>query len=693
MTITRIGSTSTTVGTSVSLPIHQAGDLIIIFAFNRGSTTLPTPPTASGTVPSWIFSRSRTSVNLSGVVYYALASASTTTSGTWSNTSQIATIVYRGASSLVNSNAAGLTAGSTSLITYPVVSIPAGGFSTDVAFRVAYHTTATDVNSAVFSGWVLAGASNGSSTTGEYAAYTTLSSISPITSANDTVNSSGSYVSFTFVAKAYARQKLIADLRAYTATVSSANLIRVFVFSADAASFQFSASDASLNRSLIADSGSGNFYVAGADASLTTGTFIPPLAVLRGRFQAEGLAALFFYDRRFDAGTTSHLVSGSDVSFPRGYYLNPQSADFTLEGPAPLLAKAVIFYPARGVFSVARPGAGLGRGFYLSASPAPFSAPLVSVDLYRYARLLCESNSLLTAAHAIDLLRDLRVAFTHGIFSLLGFGAGTRNTPGMPPSGQPTLPPLSPYGGSDRTGGLSIAPHYVQFNSFQKSKDYGLVNNLTARVAGSVGSQAGTNTIYIRAETDGPAQILIRKSNANQYTSKYIDVGILDENRKPITLTANGFAYSNDNYATAEDESLRPLPPSTYYFTITTSQWQAIPFEVFIQIFRYRELSGVITGTLTPYGRFANAKLYGTALLAFPATGSIPSRTTLKLINGATTATVQPSLSLAIMRGVASGSMQPYGRLKQTHRITGQASLGNANVATLSSAPPYGSGY
>lgn len=691
MAITRISSASTASGTSVTLPTHQAGDLIIIFAFNRNTTTLPTPPAASGTVPSWIFFRSRTATGLGGVVYYALASDSTTTSGTWSNTTQIATIVYRGASSLTGGSSNGI--GGTNLITFPSLTIPAGGLSTDVAFRVAYHTTATDVNSAFFSGWALAAASTGSSTTGEYAAYTTLSSSSSITSTSDTVNSSGSFVSFTFVAKSYERQDLIADRRTYTTTVFSATLGLGRTFSADAASFQFSAPDVSLTKSFITNSGSGDFYLTGAAVSLTTGTFTPPLSVLRGRFQAEGLAALFFYDRRFDAGNRSYLISAGDAVFPRGYYLNPQTADFTLQGPSPLLAKAVIFYPAQGVFSVARPGAGLGRGFYLSASPAPFSAPLASADLYRYARLLSESGSFLTAAPAIDLLRDLRIAFARGIFSLLGFGAGTRNTPGMPPSGQPTLPPLSPYGGSDRTGGLSIAPHYVQFNSFQKSKDYGLVSNLTAQVAGSVGSQAGTNTIYIRAETDGPAQLLIRKSNANQYTSKYIDVGILDENRKPIALTANGFAYSNDNHATAEDESLQPLPPSTYYFTITTSQWQAIPFEVFIQIFRYRELSGVITGTIAPYGRFANAKLYGNALLTFPATGSIPSRTALKLINGATTATAQPSLSLAIMRGVASGSMQPYGRLKQTHRITGQASLGNANVATLSSAPPYGGGY
>ena len=45
------------VGTSVAIPAHQAGDLILVFA-RRASNSSATIPSPGGTVPTWITAQS-----------------------------------------------------------------------------------------------------------------------------------------------------------------------------------------------------------------------------------------------------------------------------------------------------------------------------------------------------------------------------------------------------------------------------------------------------------------------------------------------------------------------------------------------------------------------------------------------------------------------------------------------------------
>ena len=53
MAISIIGTPAAAAATSITLPTHAAGDLIVIFAFKDGATTIPTVPSAGGTVPTW----------------------------------------------------------------------------------------------------------------------------------------------------------------------------------------------------------------------------------------------------------------------------------------------------------------------------------------------------------------------------------------------------------------------------------------------------------------------------------------------------------------------------------------------------------------------------------------------------------------------------------------------------------------
>jgi hypothetical protein len=108
------GATGTT---SATLPTHQAGDVIIAFAFRDGSTTQPTLP--AGWIPI---------TNVAGTLCcsrtaWRRATGAGTTTGTWTNASRVSFIVLRGCWS-ENPIAADATgSGSGTNLNYPAVTL------------------------------------------------------------------------------------------------------------------------------------------------------------------------------------------------------------------------------------------------------------------------------------------------------------------------------------------------------------------------------------------------------------------------------------------------------------------------------------------------------------------------------------------------------------------------------------------
>lgn len=97
MALSRVGGSSAA-STSIAIPAHVAGDLIVIWAFRDGSTTPPTKPTAGGTVPSFTTVDGPTGANsCSAICAWAFATGTTDTSGTWTNATGISVEVWRGA--------------------------------------------------------------------------------------------------------------------------------------------------------------------------------------------------------------------------------------------------------------------------------------------------------------------------------------------------------------------------------------------------------------------------------------------------------------------------------------------------------------------------------------------------------------------------------------------------------------------
>ncbi|WP_109551331.1 hypothetical protein [Mycobacteroides franklinii] len=117
-------SSAAAAATSVSIPAHSVGDLIVIFAFNPFTTTAPTAPSPGGTVPSWNYIDNANSGSGSGCTTAQFkATATNTTSGTWSNAVHVMAVVVRGqnASSPIGGHAS--QGGSSATTTAPSVTM------------------------------------------------------------------------------------------------------------------------------------------------------------------------------------------------------------------------------------------------------------------------------------------------------------------------------------------------------------------------------------------------------------------------------------------------------------------------------------------------------------------------------------------------------------------------------------------
>lgn len=103
---------------TATLPAHQAGDLIVAFAYRDGSTTAPSQPAGWATVD---FGGSNTN---SSRLAWKRAASSSETAGTWTNATGVVFLVYRAdTGQTINVGNNGAIGGSSTTITYPALTI------------------------------------------------------------------------------------------------------------------------------------------------------------------------------------------------------------------------------------------------------------------------------------------------------------------------------------------------------------------------------------------------------------------------------------------------------------------------------------------------------------------------------------------------------------------------------------------
>jgi len=142
--------------TSVAIPAHAVGDLIIVSA--RGTAAAPSVPAAGGTVPAWTTLQSglANSIGLTTVAFVATATNHTT--GAFTNATHICVVVLRPAALKKLQTAAARSStgngNNTQTIVYPALTLNnGGGASTSLGVRIGTRGVAVTAVGTAPSGW------------------------------------------------------------------------------------------------------------------------------------------------------------------------------------------------------------------------------------------------------------------------------------------------------------------------------------------------------------------------------------------------------------------------------------------------------------------------------------------------------------------------------------------------------------
>lgn len=349
MTVAFVGAQANA-GTTVTIPAHQSGDLILILAFRDGSVQLPSTPAASGTVPSWVLINNSGASTCSGNFRYFVATGSTTTSGTWTNATEMVCLVYRGVK-VIGANA--VLGGNSNIIAYPALTLQRTDNSSWVV-GVAGHRSATNVEVAP------TGMTNRASTGTEAAGHDTNGTVSSWSQQTVTVSASSGWRSWTV------------ELRDATVVVTG---------EAQA------------------------FTAAGQDATLSK--FVPPRVITGevGGFTLSGQAAGTLLGRRLISAGGTFSATGQDAALKQIHRLVSDAASYAVDGQAAALRQSHIIAAAVGSFTVNGQAAGTLLSRQLAADAGAVTASGQDA--------LLEWGRLLTADAASYALVAPDIAFLH----------------------------------------------------------------------------------------------------------------------------------------------------------------------------------------------------------------------------------------------------------------------------------------
>ena len=324
MTVSFVGAQGAA-ATTVTIPAHQVGDLILIFAYRDGSNTAPTTPTAGGTVPTWTAIGSTGGNTNSSNFRYAVATATNTTSGTWTNATELICLVYRGAR--IGASVGGSGAATTT-VNYPALTLGRTN-STSWVVGVAGHRTATDVDLApsgmtnrVSAGTEAAGHdSNGTRSANWPSTNVTVNASSAFRSwvvelRDPTLTEAAGQGSFTLTggnATFTLTKKLVADTASFTDTHRDADLKKASLLSADRGEFSLTGNNADFEKTIVLTAERGQFTLTGNDASLNY-TISYNLLVDEGEFSFTGNTATLTGTRLVTAEEGTFNLAGNNVN-------------------------------------------------------------------------------------------------------------------------------------------------------------------------------------------------------------------------------------------------------------------------------------------------------------------------------------------------------------------------------------------
>lgn len=342
--------------TSVTIPPHQAGDLILAFAPRDGSNTLPTLPTGQ----DWASVLAPVGANtISARVAAKTADGSSETTGTFTSATSLIVEVWRPRPGYVLSigDAASATGASTT-VSYPALTLqdPSGnsvvvGFAahrsvnttlesppTGMINRAAVldatdEAVAHDTDSGV-SSWPLTTKSVGGTSSGWFGATVEIKVAAAGAAAYTLTAAPGAYVLTGGAANLLRATRLTADPGSYALTGNAAALRRGYRMAADAGAYTLTGSAVAFTRASRLAADPGSFSLVGGEASFIRGWRLEaePGAYAVGVGEADLVYASAAAEYSLMAEAGLYVLEGGDASFIRSVRLEALPGSFDLVG-------------------------------------------------------------------------------------------------------------------------------------------------------------------------------------------------------------------------------------------------------------------------------------------------------------------------------------------------------------------------
>jgi hypothetical protein len=412
-------------GATVTIPTHQSGDLILIFAYrDNSSLTPPSTPAASGTVPTWTLIRTGTGNTNAFNCRYAVATASTTTSGTWTNSTEIICLVYRG-TNVVGANASTSSSGTT--ITFPALTLNRTD-NTSWVVGFAGHRTATDVEQAP------TGMTNRTSAGVEAAGHDTNGTVSSWSQQTVTVNASSGNQGCTVELRDSALT-ISGAVGTFNETGKTATLTFGRPLIAAAGAFDETGQAATLTYTPLANnytltSDAGTFTSTGQTSLLkTTRQFL----TAPGTFTVSGQSAGFQAQRYLASSPGSIAVTGESTNLLASKQATGAAGSFTLSGQNAILTKGTVsqnysLAAAVGAYTVEGKTAEVKATRILASSAAAFNLLGQANNFTVAHKLTAADGTYAVSGKAVGFNGQRRIAGDLGIFVSVEYPATTLST-------------------------------------------------------------------------------------------------------------------------------------------------------------------------------------------------------------------------------------------------------------------------
>ena len=419
MAISYVGQISGT--NSATLPAHQAGDIIVGWAFNE--TTITVPTLAVG----WTDINSGATSSCAARCGYIIATGSGTSSGTWTNATEVCFQIYRGARGIGGNTLAGQITSLT--VTYKAIALTIDDGTSWVVGFAGHRNPDTSIETPP-SGMV-----NKSGVVDALAEAVGHDTSGAVASWADTIvnltGTAGHWRSQTV--EILARRDIVmpAAQGSYGVTGLPAQVLGPIGKAGYPGPLPSIGLLLNSNNAYALSAAQGTYNVAGQLATLRKARL--PLTSAQGTYS----------------------ISGQDVALTvsaRGQSGYP--------GPLPhiglLLAPTKVIVAAQGAYTVTGQSAGLAKGYKITAAVGAYA--IVGADSKSDFQMTSAGSAYALSGQSVSFFRGYKILAAQGFYNLAGQGAGLR-------TGHTALNALGAvYGIAGQVVGLRIGRRLVAAN-------------------------------------------------------------------------------------------------------------------------------------------------------------------------------------------------------------------------------------